>query len=257
MTIQHTLENEYQATKGARMTEQPYKRILLKLSGEALAGEQGFGIDPDKAEYIAQRVKAVYELGVEVVIVIGGGNIWRGEPAAKRGMDRSTADHMGMIATVMNGLALQDAIERIGIQTRVQTAVQMNSIAEPYIRLRAIRHMEKGRVVILTGGIGSPYFTTDSAAALRAAEINADIIVKATKVDGVYSADPMKDSSATRYEQLSYQEVLDQQLKVMDTTAFTLCQENEMPIVVLDFWNPDALVKAIQGDTSVGTLICD
>jgi uridylate kinase len=248
---------EFQLTKGATMTKQSYKRILLKLSGEALAGEQGFGIDPDKAEYIAQRVKEVYELGVEVVIVIGGGNIWRGEPAAKRGMDRSTADHMGMIATVMNGLALQDAIERIGIQTRVQTAVQMNSIAEPYIRLRVTRHMEKGRVVILTGGIGSPYFTTDSAAALRAAEIHADIIVKATKVDGVYSADPMKDSTATRYEKLTYQEVLDQQLKVMDTTAFTLCQENEMPIIVLNFWNPDDLTKAIQGDTSVGTLICD
>lgn len=239
------------------MTKQSYKRILLKLSGEALTGEQGFGIDPEKAEYIAQRVKAVYELGVEIAIVIGAGNIWRGEPAAKRGMERSTADHMGMIATVMNGLALQDAIERAGIATRVQTAVEMDSVAEPYIRLRAIRHMEKGRVVILAGGMGSPYFTTDSAAALRAAEIHADIIVKATKVDGVYSADPMKDKTATRYEKLTYQEVLDQQLRVMDTTAFTLCQENEMPIVVVDFWNPDDLVCAVQGDTSVGTLICD
>lgn len=243
------------------MTEQnsnlPYQRILLKLSGEALSNEQGFGIDSEKAEYIAQRVKAVYELGVQVAIVIGAGNIWRGEPAAKRGMERSTADHMGMIATVMNGLALQDAIERAGIATRVQTAIQMNSVAEPYIRLRAIRHMEKGRVVILAGGMGSPYFTTDSAAALRAAEIDADVIVKATKVDGVYSADPMKDKTATRYEKLIYQEVLDQQLKVMDTTAFTLCQENQMPIIVLNFWNPDDLVHAVQGDASVGTLICD
>lgn len=254
---QQILELESQLTEGARMTNPSYKRILLKLSGEALAGEHGFGIDPNQAEYIAQRVKAICELGVEVAIVIGAGNIWRGEPAAKRGMERSTADHMGMIATVMNGLALQDAIERAGIATRVQTAVQMNSVAEPYIRLRAIRHMEKGRVVILTGGMGSPYFTTDSAAALRAAEIHADVIVKATKVDGVYSADPMKDSTATRYTRLTYQEVLDQQLKVMDTTAFTLCQENEMPIVVVNFWNPNDLTKAIQGDTSVGTLICD
>lgn len=235
----------------------PYQRILLKLSGEALASQQGFGIDPDKADYIAQRVKAVYNLGIEVAIVIGGGNIWRGEPAAKLGMDRSTADHMGMIATVMNGLALQDAIERLGIITRVQTAVQMNSIAEPYIRLRAIRHMEKKRVVILTGGIGNPYFTTDSAAALRASEVHADVIVKATKVDGVYSADPVHNPEARRYPKLCYQDVLDRQLRVMDTTAFTLCQENEMPIIVLNFWNPDDLLKAVRGDLSVGTLICD
>ncbi len=235
----------------------PYQRILLKLSGEALASQQGFGIDPNKVEYIAQRVKAVYDLGIEVAIVIGGGNIWRGEPAAKLGMDRSTADHMGMIATVMNGLALQDAIERLGIVTRVQTAVQMNSVAEPYIRLRAIRHMEKKRVVILTGGIGNPYFTTDSAAALRASEIHADVIIKATKVDGVYSADPVQNPNARRYSKLCYQDVLDQQLRVMDTTAFTLCQENEMPIIVLNFWNPDDLTKAVQGDLSAGTLICD
>lgn len=234
----------------------PYPRILLKLSGEALAGQQDFGIDPDKAEYIARRVKAVYDLGIEVAIVIGGGNIWRGEPAAKLGMDRSTADHMGMIATVMNGLALQDAIERLGIVTRVQAAVQMNSIAEPYIRLRAIRHMEKNRVVILTGGIGAPYFTTDSAAALRASEIHANVIVKATKVDGVYSADPLQDPKAKRYPKLCYQEVLDRQLRVMDMTAFTLCQENEMPIIVINFWKPDDLLKAVQGDLSVGTVIC-
>ncbi|MCY3781354.1 MAG: UMP kinase [Chloroflexi bacterium] len=233
----------------------PYRRVLLKLSGEALAGDSGTGIDPEKAAYIAQRVREIHELGIQVAIVIGGGNLWRGEPAAKLGMDRSTADHMGMIATVMNGLALQDAIERLGIVTRVQTAVEMNSIAEPYIRLRAIRHMEKGRVVILSGGIGSPYFTTDSAAALRASEIHADVIVKATKVDGVYSDDPVKNSGATRYSKLDYQQVLDQQLRVMDTTAFTLCQENAMPIIVLDFWNPEDLVKALRGDSAVGTVI--
>jgi len=237
--------------------ELPYQRVLLKLSGEALAGNSGFGIDPEKAAYIAQRVREVYKLGTQVAIVIGGGNLWRGEPAAKLGMERSTADHMGMIATVMNGLALQDAIERLGIITRVQTAVQMNSIAEPYIRLRAIRHMEKGRVVILTGGIGTPYFTTDSAAALRASEIDADVIVKATKVDGVYSDDLVHNPEATRFGRFAYQDVLNRHLRVMDTTAFTLCQENEMPIIVLNFWNPDDLVKALRGDSSVGTLICD
>ncbi|MYE27740.1 MAG: UMP kinase [Chloroflexi bacterium] len=235
----------------------PYQRVLLKLSGEALAGDSGMGIDPEKSAYIAQRVQAVYQLGMQVAIVIGGGNLWRGEPAAKLGMDRSTADHMGMIATVMNGLALQDAIERLGIVTRVQTAIEMNSVAEPYIRLRAIRHMEKGRVVILSGGIGNPYFTTDSAAALRASEIHADVIVKATKVDGVYSADPLEKPDATRFSQLSYQDVLNQQLRVMDTTAFTLCQENAMPIIVLNFWNPHDLVKALQGEQCVGTLISE
>ena len=235
----------------------PYQRVLLKLSGEALAGDNGMGIDPQRTAYIAQRVHEVYALGMQVAIVIGGGNLWRGEPAAKLGMDRSTADHMGMIATVMNGLALQDAIERLGIGTRVQTAVEMNSIAEPYIRLRAIRHMEKGRVVILSGGIGNPYFTTDSAAALRASEINADVIVKATKVDGVYSADPMANPDAARYRSLSYQDVLNQQLRVMDATAFTLCQENAMPIIVLNFWNPKDLIQALQGDASIGTVISD
>lgn len=240
------------------MCKAPYRRILLKLSGEALASDAtGFGIDPDKAAYIAECVAAIYRLDIQIAIVIGGGNIWRGEPAAKLGMDRSTADHMGMIATVMNGLALKDAIERLGITTRVQTAVQMNAIAEPYIRLRAIRHLEKQRVVILTGGIGNPYFTTDSAAALRASEVQADVIIKATKVDGVYSADPLQHPDAQRYTQLSYQKVLDRQLRVMDSTAFTLCQENEMPIVVLNFWNPGDLYKAVRGDRSIGTLIRD
>jgi uridylate kinase len=235
----------------------PYKRILLKLSGEALAGPNGFGIDPNAAHFIAERVQAIHELGVQVAIVIGGGNLWRGEMGVRRGMDQSTADHIGMIGTVMNGLALQDALERLEVKTRVQTAVEMNKVAEPYIRLRAVRHMEKGRVVILAGGTGNPYFTTDSAAALRASEIAANIVIKATKVDGVYSADPKKDASATRYDRLSYQDVLDRRLKIMDMTAFTLCQENHMPIMVLDFWQPDALLRAVQGDYSVGTLISD
>lgn len=232
-----------------------FNRVLLKLSGEALAGEQGYGIDPDSTEYIARRIKDIAMTGREVAVVIGGGNIWRGEPAAERGMDRSTADHIGMLATIMNGIALKDSLEKIEVQTRVQTAIQMNEIAEPYIRLRAIRHLEKGRVLILAGGTGNPYFTTDSAAALRAAEIHADVIVKATKVNGVYSADPKKDPNAIRYATLSHQEVLDQHLNVMDMTAFTLCQENDMPVIVVDFWSPDDLLKAIEGDYSVGTLV--
>ncbi len=235
--------------------QRPYTRVLLKLSGEALAGIQGFGIDPDRVEDIASKIKQIYDLNIQVAVVIGGGNLWRGSIGVSRGMDQSTADHMGMIATVMNGLALQDALQRLEVPTRVQTAVQMNSVAEPYIRLRAIRHMEKGRVVIIAGGTGNPYFTTDTAAALRATEINADIVIKATKVNGVYSADPKKDPAATRYERLTYKQVLDQHLEVMDMTAFTLCQENSMPILVLDFWADTALLRAVQGDVTVGTLI--
>jgi len=232
-----------------------YKRIVLKLSGEALAGPEGLGIDPDRAEDIAVKVKQIHELGVQVAVVIGGGNLWRGATGAAQGMDEPTSHHIGMIGTVMNGLALQDALERFGVVTRVQTAVQMNAIAEPYIRLRAIRHMEKGRVVILTGGLGNPYFTTDTAAALRASEIKADIVIKATKVNGVYSADPKKDPTAVRYAQLTYREVLDAKLQVMDMTAFTLCEENQMPIMVVDFWNDDDLLRAVQGEVGVGTLI--
>lgn len=232
-----------------------YKRIVLKLSGEALAGPQGFGIDPDQAEKIAHKVKAIHELGVEIAIVIGAGNLWRGINGVSRGMDQTTADHMGMIATVMNALALRDALERLDVETRVQTAVQMNAVAEPYIRLRAIRHLEKGRVVIIAGGMGNPYFTTDTPAALRALEIKADIVIKATKVNGVYSADPKKDPDATRYTRLTYQEVLNGRLNVMDLTAFTLCEENNMPIMVLNFWEGDDLLKAIKGDYTVGTLI--
>lgn len=232
-----------------------YKRVVLKLSGEALAGASGFGIDPDRAEDIAIKIKAVFDLGVQISIVIGAGNIWRGNIGVARGMEQSTADHMGMIGTVMNALALQDALERLGVATRVQTAIAMNAIAEPYIRLRAIRHMEKGRIVIIAGGTGNPYFTTDTAAALRAMEVDANIVIKATKVDGVYTADPKKDPTATRYPTLSYQMVIENRLNVMDMTAFTLCEENNMPILVLNFWSEGHMVKAVQGDHSVGTLI--
>ncbi len=233
----------------------PYKRIVLKLSGEALAGPQGYGIDPSSAALIAEKIKVIYDMGVQIAIVIGAGNLWRGSIGVSRGMEQSTADHMGMIGTVMNGLALQDALERAGVTTRVQTAVQMNAVAEPYIRLRAIRHMEKGRVVIITGGTGNPYFTTDTAAALRAMEIDANIVIKATKVNGVYTADPKKDPSATRFATLTYNEVLSNKYEVMDMTAFTLCQEHNLPILVVDFWADGDLFKAVQGNNDVGTLI--
>lgn len=233
----------------------PYKRILLKLSGEALGGGESAAVDIDKVDFIAEKVAEVYDLGIQVAVVIGAGNIWRGNFGLGRGMDRTTADHMGMIGTVINGLALRDALERRGLGARVQTAIQMNEVAEPYIRLRAIRHMEKDRVVILAGGTGNPYFTTDSAAALRASEIEADIIIKATKVNGVYSDDPEKNSDATRYDKLSYDKVIADHLNVMDMTAFTLCQENNMPILVLDFWNGDDLLRAVRGELEVGTLI--
>ncbi|GAB5494137.1 MAG: UMP kinase [Phototrophicaceae bacterium] len=233
----------------------PYKRILLKLSGEALMGDGDVAVDIDKADFIAKRIREVYDLGVEVAIVIGAGNIWRGNMGLGRGMDRTTADHMGMIGTVINGLALRDALERSGLPARVQTAIHMNEVAEPYIRLRTIRHMEKGRVVVLAGGTGNPYFTTDSASALRANEIEVDIIIKATKVNGVYSDDPKKNPDAIRYTELTYDEVLSQELKVMDMTAFTLCKENDMPIMVVDFWNGDDMLRAVKGDFSVGTII--
>ncbi len=232
----------------------PYRRILLKLSGEAMAGENG-AVDPEKAEHIAQKVKQVYDLGVQIAVVIGGGNIWRGQQGVERGMDQSTADHMGMIATVINGLMLRDALERIHVNTRVMTAIEMRAVAEPYIRLRAIRHLEKNRIVVFAGGTGNPYFTTDTAAALRATEINADIVIKATKVDGVYTADPKKYPDAVRFDHLSYQTVLEKHLNVMDMTAFTLCQENNLPILVLDFFSDDHLLRAIKGEIGVGTLI--
>lgn len=232
-----------------------YNRIVLKLSGEALAPEQGIGIDPARAATIAAKIRRVHDLGVQIAIVMGAGNLWRGERGVERGMAQSTADHMGMIATVMNGLALQDALERNGVSTRVQTAIAMNAVAEPYIRLRAVRHMEKGRIVVITGGTGNPYFTTDTAAALRAMEVNADIVIKATKVNGVYTADPRKDPSATRYDTLTYTRVLAEKLEVMDLTAFTLCQENRMPILVVNFFAEDDLLQAVCGNTGVGTLI--
>lgn len=232
-----------------------YRRIVLKLSGEALAPDRGYGIDPDQAEFIAERIKPLYELGVQIAIVIGGGNLWRGKDGVERGMAQSTADHIGIMATVMNGLALQDALERSGVITRVQTAIEVKALAEPYIRLRAIRHLEKGRVVVIAGGTGNPYFTTDSAAALRAMEIGADIIIKATKVDGVYSADPKKVPDAVRYAEISYDRVIRERLNVMDLTAFTMCQEHHMPILVLNFWHDEALLQAVMGDLSVGTII--
>lgn len=232
-----------------------YHRVLLKLSGESLAKNDDFGIDPSQAEWIAGIIKRVKQHGVEVAAVIGAGNLWRGSIGTKVGMDRSTADHMGMLATVMNALALRDALERVGVVTRVQSAIEMRTIAEQYIRLRAIRHLEKGRVVIMGGGTGNPFFTTDSAAALRAMEIHADVLIKATKVDGVYDSDPHKNPDAKRYNRLGYMEALEQGLKVMDATALTLCMENHMPIMVLNLWQDGALEQAILGDESVCTIV--
>jgi len=236
--------------------ELKYKRILLKLSGEALAGQDGYGIDPLRAEDIAQRIQKILDLGVEVAIVIGAGNLWRGRLGLERGMDRATADYMGMLATVMNAMALMDAMERADIITRVQSAVQMHAVAEPYIRRRAIRHLEKGRVVILGAGTGNPFFSTDTAAALRAVEIGANILIKATKVDGVYDSDPVKNPSAVRFDQLTYIETLNRRLKVMDSTAITLCMDNHLPILVLNLWDQDALHDALHGH-KVGTLVAE
>lgn len=231
-----------------------YKRILLKLSGEALSGPSGFGIDPKRATNIAHRIREVREMGVDVAIVIGAGNLWRGKTGLDVGMDRATADYMGMLATVMNALALMDALENLGVVTRVQTAIEMQSVAEPYIRRRAIRHLEKGRVVILGGGTGNPYFSTDTAAALRAMEITADVLIKATKVDGVYDSDPEKNPHAKRFVSLSYIETLNRRLEVMDSTAVSLCMENQLPILVLNLWDEHALRDALLGKT-VGTLV--
>lgn len=236
------------------MTTVRYRRVLLKMGGEALAGPDGFGIDPSRAAEVAQIVKDVYDLGVQVALVIGGGNLWRGSVGIAHGMERATADHMGMIATVMNALALQDALERIGIVTRVQTAIEMRTVAEPYIRLRAIRHLDKGRVVIFGGGTGNPYFTTDSAGALRAMEIGADVLIKATKVDAIYDDDPMRNPDARRYDTISYIDFLNSRLRVMDSTAVSLCMDNDLPIVVLNFWQQDSVKKLLLGET-IGTTI--
>ena len=231
-----------------------YKRVLLKLSGESLQGPEGFGIDPDAAEEVGMQVKVIRDLGVDVAIVIGAGNLWRGRTGIQHGMDRATADYMGMLATVMNALALMDAMERIGLVIRVQSAIQMQAVAEPYIRRRAIRHLEKGRVVIFGGGTGNPFFSTDTAAALRAMEIGADVVIKATKVDGVYDCDPMKNPAAVLFENLSYMETINRRLEVMDSTAISLCMDNNLPILVLNLWKPDTLRKAILGE-KVGTLV--
>jgi uridylate kinase len=231
-----------------------YKRALLKLSGEALMGEQQFGVDPVVATRIAKDVGDVQQLGVETAIVIGGGNIFRGLAASARGMDRATADYMGMLATVINALALQDALEQQNITTRVVTAIEMRAVAEPFIRRRAIRHLEKGRVVIFAAGTGNPYFTTDTAAALRAMEIKADVILKGTKVDGIYSADPMLDAQATKYPTISYLQVLERQLKVMDATAISLCMDNKLPIVVFNLRQAGNIKRVVLGE-QIGTTV--
>jgi len=231
-----------------------YKRILLKLSGEALMGDRQYGIDPERLAEYAQEIKQIVDRGVQVAIVIGGGNIFRGVAGASKGMDRVQGDHMGMLATVINGLALQGACEDVGLQTRLQSAIQINEVAEPFIRRRALRHLEKGRVVIFGGGTGNPYFTTDSAAVLRAIEINADVILKGTRVDGIYTADPEKDAEATKFDFITFEEVLSKGLKVMDTTAFTLSQENELPIIVFDMNTKGNLLRIVNGE-NIGTKV--
>jgi uridylate kinase len=227
---------------------------MLKLSGEALAGQQGYGIDPDIIMGIAREIREVVDLGVQLAIVIGGGNIFRGLAASSAGMDRASADYMGMLATVMNSLALQDALEKAGVITRVQSAIEMQAIAEPYIRRRAVRHLEKGRVVIFGAGTGNPFFTTDTAASLRAIEIGAEIILKATKVDGVYNADPAKDKNAVKYDQLSYLDVLKQGLEVMDSTATSLCMDNDLPILVFDLTTSGNIQRVVCGE-QIGTVV--
>lgn len=231
-----------------------YKRVLLKLSGESLMGEQQFGISPDILNHYAHQIKKLVNIGTEVAIVIGGGNIFRGLQAKASGIERVTGDYMGMLATCINGMALQSAIESIGVYTRLVSAIEMRQIAESYIRRRAIRHLEKGRVVIFSAGTGSPYFTTDSAAALRANEINAEVILKGTRVDGIYTADPEKDPLATKFDKISFNKVISMGLNVMDMTAFTMCQENNLPIVVFDINDNDNLLKIVQGE-SIGTLV--
>lgn len=234
------------------MSELAYKRVLLKLSGEALAGEKGFGIDNDTVLEIVTSVKKVMEMGVEVAIVVGGGNIFRGRSGEN--MDRTTADHMGMLATVINALALQSALENIGVDTRAQTAIEMKEIAEPYIRRRAMRHLEKGRVVIFGAGSGNPYFSTDTAAALRAAEVDAEVILLAKKVDGVYDSDPATNPNAIKFDKLTYLDVLNRDLKVMDSTATSLCKDNKIPIRVFSLENPDNIIKVIKGE-NIGTIV--
>ncbi|HHT70389.1 MAG TPA: UMP kinase [Firmicutes bacterium] len=236
------------------MLQPKYKRVVVKLSGEALAGEKGFGLDHQVVKSVAQEVKEIYKLGVEVGIVVGGGNIWRGVSGSEMGIDRATADYMGMLATVINALAFQDALEKIGVDTRVQTSIEMRAVAEPYIRRRAIRHLEKGRVVIFSGGTGSPYFSTDTTAALRAAEIGAEVILMAKRVDGVYDSDPLKNPAAKKFTELSYIDVLNQGLGVMDSTAASLCMDNNIPLLVFGISTSGNIKRAVMGEC-IGTTI--
>jgi uridylate kinase len=233
-----------------------FRRVLLKISGEALMGTQNYGIDVDVARTVAEELKAVHGLGVEVAVVVGGGNIFRGVSKSAGNMNRSSADYIGMLATIMNAVVLQDALEKTGVHTRVQSAIEVPQLAEPFIRRRAIRHLEKGRVVIFAAGTGNPYFTTDSAAALRALEIKAEVILKATKVEGIYTADPMEDKTATRFDSITYQEVLEKQLKVMDASAISLCMDNNLPIVVFNMRTPGNIMRVVTGEEGVGTRVC-
>ena len=244
-------------TKPAKETTHKfaYKRVLLKISGEALMGEQNYGIDVNVARSVAEQLKAVHELGVEVAVVVGGGNIFRGVSKSAGNMDRSSADYIGMLATVMNAVVLQDALEKVDVHTRVLSAIDIPQLAESFIRRRAVRHLEKGRIVIFAAGTGNPYFTTDSTAALRALEIKADIILKATKVDGVYSADPMQDPQAKRYSEITYQEVLERQLRVMDASAISLCRDNNLPIIVFNMKEPGNITRVVSGEPGVGTKV--
>ena len=241
--------------KAAEAEKPMFKRILLKLSGEALMGEQNYGIDTKVAEAVAQEIKDVHKLGIEIALVVGGGNIFRGVSKSAGNMDRSSADYIGMLATVMNAVVLQDALEKLDVYTRVLSAIDIPQLAESFIRRRAIRHLEKGRVVIFAAGTGNPFFTTDSAAALRALEIKADIILKGTKVDGIYTADPMINPEATRFDEISYQEVLEKQLKIMDASSISLCMDNGLPIMIFNMRKSGNIVKAVKGDLSIGTLV--
>tara|TARA_Y100000758_G_C15971803_1_gene393522 strand:- start:12 stop:728 length:717 start_codon:yes stop_codon:yes gene_type:complete len=238
------------------MSSPAFRRILLKLSGEVLAGEQGFGIDPKKATELANEVKSIYEMGVSIGLIIGAGNIFRGLQAATKGMDRVTGDYLGMLATIMNAISLQDALEKVGVETRTLSAITVSKIAEPYIRRRALRHMEKGRLVIIAGGTGNPYFTTDTAAALRATELHAEVLIKGTKVDGVYDKDPVVNSDAKRYKNISFNEVLSKNLRVMDLTAITLCKENALPIRVFNINNKGDLKRLLNGE-DIGTTVME
>ncbi|MDC3246689.1 UMP kinase [Candidatus Marinimicrobia bacterium] len=238
------------------MPDLRYKRILLKLSGEILAGNSGFGIDPEKASYLANEIKSIHEIGLDIGLIIGAGNIFRGIEAASRGMDRVTGDYLGMLATIMNAISMQDALENVNCQTRTLSAIDVKQISEPYIRRRAIRHIEKGRIVIVAGGTGNPFFTTDSAAALRATELGADIVIKGTKVDGIYDKDPFVHKDAIKYNNISFDRVLKENLRVMDLTAITLCKENNLPIQVFDIKIPGALKKIVLGEP-IGTIVSE